>query len=128
MYCPLGEASVVAKDPKHTPQKFFKMTTVRPSDFLRVRLPPPRFTVSNPLRSHGSYTKISSDQVLACADFSVPTHWSIAPDLADRLIDAVSLDLDILLPQHPNLTPGLITVIEDLVRQELWRDTARRSL
>jgi hypothetical protein len=48
--------------------------------------------------------------------------------LADRLIDAVSLDLDILLPQHPNLTPGLITVIEDLVRQELWRDTARRSL
>ncbi|KAJ7255382.1 hypothetical protein C8J57DRAFT_1518308 [Mycena rebaudengoi] len=93
------------------------MTTVRPSDFLRVRLPPPRFTVSSPLRSHGSYTKISTDQVLACADFSVPTHWSIAPDLADRLIDAVSLDLDILLPQHPNLTPGLITVIEDLVRQ-----------
>jgi hypothetical protein len=37
--------------------------------------------------------------------------------LADRLIDAISLDLDSLLSQHPNLTPGLAVVIADLVRQ-----------
>jgi hypothetical protein len=37
--------------------------------------------------------------------------------LADRLVDAVSLDLDNLLPQHPNLSPGLDAVINDLLRQ-----------
>ncbi|KAJ7212482.1 hypothetical protein GGX14DRAFT_564241 [Mycena pura] len=93
------------------------MTTPRLSGFLRVRLPPPRFTVSSPPPSLGSYTKISADQVLACAHFSVPVHWSIAPDLCERLIDAASLDLDSLLLQHLNLTPGLTAVVADLVRQ-----------
>ncbi|KAJ7254626.1 hypothetical protein B0H12DRAFT_1233290 [Mycena haematopus] len=93
------------------------MTTARPSDFLRVRLPPPRFTVASPPPPQKSYTKISVDQVLACAHFSVPAHWSIAPDLVDKLIEAVSLDLDSLLPRHPNLTPGLDPIIRDLLRQ-----------
>ncbi|KAJ6498342.1 hypothetical protein DFH09DRAFT_1290053 [Mycena vulgaris] len=93
------------------------MTTARPSDFLRVRLPPPRFTVSSPPPSHGSYAKITAAQVIACAGFSVPARWSIAPNLSDRLVDAVSLDLDILVPQHPTLTPDLTVVINELLRQ-----------
>ncbi|KAJ7228043.1 hypothetical protein C8J57DRAFT_192553 [Mycena rebaudengoi] len=93
------------------------MATAKPSDFLRIRLRPPRLTVASPPPSLGSYTRISSDQVVASANFSVPTRWSISPDLCDGLITAVSLDFDNLLPPNPNMIQALTAIVDGLQQQ-----------
>ncbi|KAF8212911.1 hypothetical protein K438DRAFT_1751325 [Mycena galopus ATCC 62051] len=103
------------------------MTTLRPSDFLRVRLPPPRFTIpampsSSPNKTTESWTKITDKQVGFAVEneHSFPKRWSIEPALADDLIKTVSSDLDCLLLQHPNLSIGLREVITTL--ESLWNE------
>ncbi|KAJ7720306.1 hypothetical protein B0H14DRAFT_3520971 [Mycena olivaceomarginata] len=99
--------------------------SARPSDILRVWLPPPRFkspkNTASPRKTTESWTKISDRQVKTAEELSLNDSWSIEPNLAVKLIDAVSLDLDILLPPHTNLASGLTKVITKL--RDSWKDT-----
>ncbi|KAJ7694705.1 hypothetical protein B0H14DRAFT_2650908 [Mycena olivaceomarginata] len=98
--------------------------SARPSDLLRIWLPPPRFNspqnTASPrkTRTTESWTKISDRQVKTAGELSLNDSWSIEQKLAVDLIDAVSLDLDILLPPHPKLASSLKKVITTL--EEQW--------
>ncbi|KAJ7821424.1 hypothetical protein B0H14DRAFT_2599189 [Mycena olivaceomarginata] len=87
--------------------------SARPSDLLRIWLPPPRFNspqnTASPrkTRTTESWTKISDRQVKTAGELSLNDSWSIEQKLAVDLIDAVSLDLDILLPPQPKLASSL---------------------
>ncbi|KAJ7190503.1 hypothetical protein GGX14DRAFT_407941 [Mycena pura] len=81
--------------------------TAPPSTVLRCRLQPQRLEIDNlPSRTTG-FTPISAGQVMKAQRLSIPTHWSIEPDLDKKLIKALEDDLDALLPQHPVLTTAL---------------------
>lgn len=83
------------------------MTTQRPSAVLRCRLQPQRISTSNiPSRNTG-FTPISEGQAVQAQQLSTPTRWSIAPDLGNKLIEALENDLDMLLPQNPALYDAL---------------------
>jgi hypothetical protein len=53
------------------------------------------------------FTPISEGQVVQAEQLSTPTRWSIAPNLGNKLIEALENDLDLLLPQHPPLDEAL---------------------
>ncbi|KAJ7757668.1 hypothetical protein B0H14DRAFT_2634857 [Mycena olivaceomarginata] len=80
---------------------------------LRKNTASPRKT-----RTTESWTKISDRQVKTAGELSLNDSWSIEQKLAVDLIDAVSLDLDILLPPHPKLASSLEKVITTL--EEQW--------
>ncbi|KAJ6591149.1 hypothetical protein DFH09DRAFT_1306776 [Mycena vulgaris] len=84
------------------------MTTQRPSAISRCRLLPQTISISNVPSRNTGFTHISEGQVLQAKQLSAPTRWSIAPDLGNKLIEALENDLDLLLPQHPTLK-GILT-------------------
>ncbi|KAF8172374.1 hypothetical protein K438DRAFT_1981541 [Mycena galopus ATCC 62051] len=94
----------------------------RPSDFLRVKLPPPRFDPPvDPLTTDSSWTKITDGQIQAADDLRLHDNWSVEPDLAVCLINAVASDLDKLLPAHASLLNGLKEVITTLANH--WQES-----
>ncbi|KAK6996098.1 hypothetical protein R3P38DRAFT_2566222 [Favolaschia claudopus] len=79
----------------------------RPSAILRCRLQPQRIAISNlPSRNTG-FTGISEGQIVQAEQLSVPSRWSMAPDMSANLIASLEDDLDLLLPQHPTLQAAL---------------------
>ncbi|KAJ6548341.1 hypothetical protein B0H19DRAFT_1160863 [Mycena capillaripes] len=87
------------------------------SAILRCRLQPQCIRTSNLPSRNSGFTTITAGQVLQATPLPVATHWSIALDLGDRLIEALEADLDVLLPQHPNLATQLSEAIHELQRQ-----------
>ncbi|KAJ7094523.1 hypothetical protein B0H15DRAFT_126766 [Mycena belliarum] len=49
-----------------------------------------------------------------------PSSWSVAPDLGNKLTEALESDLDLLLPQHPILHDAITRAILHLVNE--WKD------
>jgi hypothetical protein len=82
------------------------MATQVPSEALRFRIPPPRIrtSISSP---RGAFTPVTVGQVRAAEQLSIPIRWSIKPDLGNNLIDAISRDLDILIPRDATLAAAL---------------------
>ncbi|KAJ6591154.1 hypothetical protein DFH09DRAFT_195081 [Mycena vulgaris] len=95
------------------------MITQRPSAILRCRLLPQTISISNVPSRNTGFTHISEGQVVQAKQLSAPTRWSIAPDLGNKLIEALENDLD-LLPQHPTLNGVLTQATLRLVND--WSD------
>ncbi|KAK6993192.1 hypothetical protein R3P38DRAFT_2656110 [Favolaschia claudopus] len=97
------------------------------SNLLRVHLLPPRFRLAKRKESHttSGWAPITPRQV-STTPTGYPVRWSIATNMAEQLIEAVSGDLDEEFKRAQTLSQPFEEVIADL--QKSWnRDFGPRS-